>query len=393
MDLSALKKGITVLSPSFALTSIVALSPAIAEISAAFPEVSLSAVQSLTTLPSLVAILVILLAGRLSSVVTKKRIVAVSMGLMLLGGLLPLLFHRQFWQLIAAGVVFGLGYGGISPLTTALIHEHYPQDRQPAMLGLQSAVIGIGGVLFSWIGGKLAAECWWYSYGAFVLFLPILLLVLMLPKGELAPPPGAAGKGGFWNPSLLFYVGQSIFFAVFFYIFQTNLALVVEARGLGDSVLAGQILSCQSAVGIVSGVLGGRVLGKLGDYALPAILACAGVGQLVVYLSGSSAPLFLAAAIMGFFFSIRMPAGYLKSTHSVAPAAATMAIAVYCSSSQVGQFLSPTAVNGLGSLLGLGLEEKFLFGALALLAAAALSALWERVGAGRRGTEVRSNRE
>ena len=167
-----LKKMITVLSPSFALTSIVALSPAIASISQAFPQTSISAVQSLTTLPSLVAIAIILLSGRLSSVVTKKRIVAFSIGLMILGGLMPLVLHQHFWQLVAAAVIFGLGYGGISPLTTALIHEHYSAQEQPTMLGFQSAVIGMGGVLFSYIGGRLAALCWWYAYGAFVLFIP-----------------------------------------------------------------------------------------------------------------------------------------------------------------------------------------------------------------------------
>ena len=180
-------------------------------------------------------------------------------------------------------------------------------------------------------------------------------------------------------------MGQSIFFAVFFYIFQTNIALLVAQRGLGDSVLSGQILSVQSAVGIVSGVLGGRVLGKLRQYALPVILAAAGAGQLVVFFSGPTAPLFLAAALLGFFFSIRMPAGYLKATQAVPPAAATMAISVYCSSSQVGQFLSPSAVNGVSGLLGLSLEQKFLLGGLCLLAAALLSLAWEVRQAGRAG--------
>ena len=372
-----LKKMITVLSPSFALTSIVALSPAIASIAQAFPDTSISAVQSLTTLPSLVAIVVILLAGRLSSVVTKKRIVAFSVGLMILGGLLPLVFHQHFWQLTTAGVIFGLGYGGISPLTTALIHEHYSQEEQPTLLGFQSAVIGIGGVLFSYIGGQLAALCWWYAYGAFALFIPILVLVLMLPKGELSPPVKSVEGGGLWNSYLLFYVAQSILFAVFFYIFQTNLALLVTQRGLGGSQLSGRILSCQSAVGIVSGILGGRVLGRLREFSLPTILACTGIAQLVVYFSRSTLPLFFAAALIGFFFSIRMPAGYLKATSSVAPAAATLAISIYCSSSQVGQFLSPLAINSLGELLQLDLERKFLMGGGCLLVLALLSVLWE----------------
>lgn len=69
-----IRKCITVLSPSFTLTSIVALSSAIASIAAAFPDISISAVQTLTTLPSLIAIAVILLSGHLSSIVTKKRL-------------------------------------------------------------------------------------------------------------------------------------------------------------------------------------------------------------------------------------------------------------------------------------------------------------------------------
>ena len=58
--------------------------------------------------------------------------------------------------------------------------------------------------------------------------------VLMLPKGELSPPVKGSGLGELLNPSLLFYVGQSIVFAIFFYILQTNLALLVAERGLGE---------------------------------------------------------------------------------------------------------------------------------------------------------------
>ena len=372
-----LKRMIIVLSPSFVLTSIAALSSAIAKIAEAFPDISISAIQSLTTLPSLIAIAVILLSGRLCSVITKKKIVVASTALMIIGGLLPLLFHDAFWQLVVASVIFGLGYGGISPLTTALIHEHYSEEEQPAMLGFQSAVIGIGGVLCSYIGGQLASVRWWYAYGAFFLFIPVFLLVLMLPKGELSAPVKETGFSSLFNSSLLFYVAQSILYAVFLYIFQTNIALLVEARKLGSSAVSGWILSTQSAAGIVSGILGGRVLGKLKNFALPAILACSSAAQLIIFFSSDLSPLFLAAAILGFFFSIRMPAGYLKATQSVPPAVATMAIAVYCSSSQAGQFLSPTAVNALSGMLGLDLEEKFLMGGICMLTIAAVSLIWE----------------
>ncbi len=298
------------------------------------------------------------------------------MVLMIIGGLMPLIFHQKFYQLLLASIIFGLGYGGISPLTTALIHEHYSEEEQPAMLGFQSAVIGIGGVLFSYIGGQLAAIKWWYAYMSFALFIPVFLLVLMLPKGTVSPKV-QNGSGNILNPILLFYVGQAILFCIFLYIFQTNIALLLKERNLGGAALSGQILSLQSAASILSGFLGGKILGKLKNFSLPSIIVSIGIAQLIIYFSSSTAPIFLASALLGFFFAIRMPAGYLKATHSVPPEAATMAISIYCSSSQVGQFLSPLAVNGLSSLLKIDLEQKFLLGGVCLVLLALLSLLWE----------------
>lgn len=151
----------------------------------------------------------------------------------------------------------------------------------------------------------------------------------------------------------------------------------MKERGLGDAALSGQILSVQSAASILSGLLGGTILGKLKKFSIPVIIACVGAAQLIVYGSTSAISIGAAAVLLGFFFAIRMPAGYLKATHSVPPAAATMAIAVYCSASQAGQFLSPLAVNAMGELLSLDLERKFLLGGVCLTVLAFLSLLWE----------------
>lgn len=370
-------KRITVLSPSFALTSIVAVSSALAKISQAFPDVSIASVQMLTALPSLIAIAVILLSGVLSSWITKKRIVAISMVLMLIGGLLPLVFHQHFYQLVIASIIFGLGYGGISPLTSALINEHYGPDEQAAMLGFQSAVIGIGGVLFSYLGGKLASVCWWYTYFTYLLFIPVLILVLMLPKGTTTAQSKGSSFRSLLNGKMLFYVCQGMIFGTFFHVFQTNIALLIESRGLGGAEVTGTVLSMQSAFGILSGILGGKILNKCKEMSLPYIFGVSGLALTVIFLAKGMAPIYLSAAFLGFVFSLRMPAGYLKATSSVPPACATLAITVYCSSSQIGQFLSPVCTNGLADLFGLDLDEKFMMSAAVLLLTGAVSVLWE----------------
>lgn len=371
-------KRITVLSPSFALTSIVAVSSALAKISQAFPEVSVSSVQMLTALPSLIAIVVILLSGMLSSWITKKRIVAISMGLMLIGGLMPVFLHHHFYQLTLASIIFGLGYGGISPLTTALINEHYGPDEQPGMLGFQSAVIGIGGVIFSSLGGKLASVCWWYTYFTYLLFVPVLILVLMLPRGTTSTQAKSGGFRQLLNGKMLFYVCQGMMFGTFFFVFQTNIALLIESRALGGAEVAGTVLSLQSAFGIISGILGGKILNKLKDMSLPMIFCVAGFALLVIFQAEGVMFLYIAAACLGFVFSLRMPAGYLKATSSVAPECATLAITVYCSSSQIGQFLSPVCINGLSSAFGLYLDEKFVLSGIVLLVVGFASVIWER---------------
>ena len=167
-----MKKAITVLAPSFVLTSILAIASGLSAFAAAFPELSLATVQMLTALPSLIGMPIILLSGALCSCFSKKEIVTASVSLMIVGGLGPLLFHNAFYQLVVFSVLFGIGFGGISPLTTALIREHFSADQQQTMLGYQSAVIGIGGALFSFLGGKLASDCWWHAYFAYLLLLP-----------------------------------------------------------------------------------------------------------------------------------------------------------------------------------------------------------------------------
>lgn len=275
-----MKKAITVLAPSFVLTSILAIASGLSAFAAAFPELSLATVQMLTALPSLIGMPIILLSGALCSCFSKKEIVTASISLMIIGGLGPLLFHNAFYQLVIFSVLFGIGFGGISPLTTALIREHFSADQQQTMLGYQSAVIGIGGALFSFLGGKLASDCWWHTYFAYLLLLPVLFLILLQPAGEPQTQRQSAYRS-ICSGDLPFYLCQSVLFAMLFFAFQNNVALLLEHRALGNTSVSGRILAVQSTVGILSGVLGGKILSKLKKFALPTIFLVSGFAMLL----------------------------------------------------------------------------------------------------------------
>ena len=172
---------------------------------------------------------------------------------------------------------------------------------------------------------------------------------------------------------LAFYLCQSILFALLFFTFQNNIALLLEKRSLGDTAVSERVLAVQSTVGILSGILGRKILSKLGKFSLPWIFLVSSAGMLLILLGRDMILFYAAAAMLGFVFSLRMPAGYLKATSSAAPGQTTMATAVYCCSSSLGQFLSPFCANGAAAAL----DGKFRISAIALFAVGILSLAFE----------------
>ncbi len=369
---------IVVLAPSFVLTAILAVVPALARAADAFPGVSVSAVQMLVTLPSLVAFPVILLSGALAGVFTKKKITLVSLCLMLAGGLLPLLVHQSLPLLMAAAAMFGLGLGGVSPMTTALVYEHYPEEKE-IMLGYMGAALGAGGMVFSFLGGALASIRWQYAYLSYLLLIPVIALVLLLPKGEVVKTE--TRFRGLFSGSLVYYLIQCVITTIGFNVFNTNIAMYIQEAGLGGARASGAITSLYSAVSVVGGLLAGRIMAKLQRYTLPLVFAVAGVGMLCICAGGSLFIVGAGAFLVGFTFAMFMPAGYSRATSAAPAAMATMAIAVYCCSHQLGQFLTPFAINGATALAGGGISFKFLLAGGLLLIMFVAAFLRERTAA------------
>lgn len=336
-------KDTILLAPSFALMSISTVSPALADIAAEFPEISNTAIQLLCTLPSLVGFPIIFLSGKLASIFTKKQISILSLFLMLLGGVMPVFFHASYTSLITAAVVYGVGFGGISPMTTALINEHCPPQKCAQMMGFQSAIIGLGGVVFSFLGGALAEIKWYYTYLAFLLIIPLLVLAFYLPKGIIASRAGE--RHNLINCKLFYYLGHAVLLNCFIGVFQTNISMLISERGFGGAKLSGGVTAFYSFSSIIGGIATGSFMKRLGRNALITITAISGMGMLVIWAGKDIRLLLVGTFLAGAMYAMRMPAGYTEAIRVVPVDDATMAISAYCCSAQFGNFLSPVAIG------------------------------------------------
>ena len=98
-----------ILAASATLASFNCLMPLLAEIQASFPEQSVSRVQMVYTLISLVAVPVMLLYGSATRVLSKKTLISIGLIALLVGGVLPVFVHGAFWVLYLSSLLIGAG--------------------------------------------------------------------------------------------------------------------------------------------------------------------------------------------------------------------------------------------------------------------------------------------
>ena len=116
-----------------------AVSPILGKLSVIFPHSTELDVQMLSSLPSLLIIPFIILAGKLTERVNFIRLLQVGLAIFALSGILYLL-ASEMWQLIAISAMLGVGSGMIIPLSTGLISKYFTGPYRVKQFGFSSAI-------------------------------------------------------------------------------------------------------------------------------------------------------------------------------------------------------------------------------------------------------------
>ncbi|MBN2302822.1 MAG: MFS transporter [Lentisphaerae bacterium] len=203
-----------------------AVSPALAKIKAAFPDVGKTVIKLTLTLPALLIIPFSLISGWLAAKWTPRKTLITGLIIFCIGGMGGGL-AANITQLLAFRAVLGIGVGLIMPLSTSLIADLFEGDERTKMMGLSGSVSHFGGVIFLILSGWLACISWRAAFAVYALgFLSLALTLTRLPEwqkkraqtGDSFQLPGAV-----WTCSLLGALMMIAFYAV-----PTNMALFIE---------------------------------------------------------------------------------------------------------------------------------------------------------------------
>ncbi len=345
---------LTILLLAFSQMATNGLSPAMSDIAAQFPEVPVSTVQLLMTLPGIFVVILSLISAWLTSIFPKKYLIAVGSLCIIATGFLGLTFHGSLQILFAWSVLMGMGMGLISALTLSLISDYFAGQEKATMMGLQTGFANIGGMIMTAAGGVLTAIAWHFDYLVYLIALPGLILLLFFVPGKSPEPISAerevGEKGGYGallgQKRIWLYIFISVVLLFLFNAGPTNLSMYVTEFGIGNAVVSGWAATTFLLGGTLMGIGFGFFAKRLGVFTIPLGFVFMALGFLVL-LSRACVPcLYVGCFLAGMSISLISPqCVLLASSLCKTSQELAMAAAIIMAAANVGTFLTPQLTN------------------------------------------------
>lgn len=359
-----------------ALTSLpgLAVSPILGELSTIFPHATELDIQMLTSLPSLLIIPFVLLAGKLAEKRDFIRLLRVGLWLFAASGVLYL-FSSMMWQLMAVSALLGIGAGLIIPLSTGLISRYFTGEYRVRQFGYSSAITNMTLVVATAVTGYLAEVHWRLPFAVYLLPLISLVLSAYLKKdaasvtikqaAAIIPPiqstPVISGKYGIHIRHL---VQLMLFYGLVTYVVLAvtfNLPFLMEAHHF-SSGNSGLMISLFFLAIMAPGFMLDSLVKLLGNKTKLYSLLAIAIGLLLIWISPTEWLIVPGCILVGLGYGIIQPLIYDKTVDTAIPQKTTLALAFVMVMNYLAILLSPFITDFFQWIFHTGSQEfPFIF--------------------------------
>lgn len=351
---------LAILSLSLMLVSTYSISAVLPSMLGYFNSYSPSQVDILISIPSFAIMIMILVNTWLARYLNERLMITGGLLLLSISGTAPLFIQNYTFVLISR-ILLGLGIGLINSRAVSMISERFTGAERTALLGYRSSAETLGNAVLTFIAGRLLLIHWTrafiiYAFG----FLILILYLAFVPEktresssGTQAGNTAVSGSpapGRHHMPMILFYAVSAGFLICTSSSISLRIPLLVLEKGYADEAQASVVLGIFLMVGIISGVLYGKLVSIAHEHLffLSVLTCCAGLlimaranSLLILGIGAVTSGLAHTAAITCVFNGLpsHLPA---ESVH-----AATSLVLVGCN---LGAFSTPFAA-GLAEML------------------------------------------
>ena len=344
------------------------IAPSLAEIQKAFPALSDTATQCLTTLPSLWVVVMCLSISRIAEKIQKRWLITLGCSLVASSGVLGVWIHDSIWELYLWASVLGIGIGITVPMIPVITSMYFTGEMQGKLLGLESSMANASMILMTVIGGLLTAKRWNYNYLVYLLALPAAVSSWkLIPRETTKRAPPQKEKKHIKIRDVLPYVLVSGLITMLFNTVPTNASILIEARNLGGSSISGVLIAVLMTGGALGGVLFGALQSRLGNKVMAVGFIHLTIGLLVVSFAQNLPIMFAGTFLAGTAITCVMPQCSRMAAIAESTQAATASVGLVMAGSNLGGFCSPLITAFCSSVLGRD-EIAFRFWSAAVIA-------------------------
>ncbi len=271
----------------------------------AFPNISQSTIMLVSTLPGLIGVPVMLLAGRLVGRKLSYRFICITGTiLIILGGMMPYFITTSWAFILVCRAILGIGAGCYGIRNSFIIRSVSP-EKQAAFTGYSTVALTLGGTLSGPVVGALATKSWnsAFLYNA----VPIIILILVI-IGMREPEPApeeeipAASKTSSTDKlswKIYFYaVLQLLILGCLYPMTVSGASIFFAEYKLGSASVAGTVMSLFPLSGVIGNMFLTQIMRSLKKYTIPAM-------AFLVIISGALCLLFhtMIAVVISFILA------------------------------------------------------------------------------------------
>lgn len=341
-----------------------AISPALHLIASAFPDANPMLVKLILTAPSLMIVPFSFVSGYLINYISKRNLLLIGISIYIIGGVSGQ-FAQSIWILIVLRFLLGVGVGLILPLSMSLINDFYTGDERTQMMGYNTAFSNFGGIITIVVAGFLAVYGWKAPFNVYLIGLFIMVLVFFfLPDDKPTRVHSKKKKTNIPTIIFVYALGMGTIMLAYFSV-ATNMAIFLEENDLGESRLAGIIISFTTIGGMVTSILLVQIQALFKTYTVTVMLVGMNIAFFILSFTESIPLIMISVCLIGFGQGSLFPIIILKALDSVGQEHIERSVAIISSFIFLGQFLSPIILEAASKVFN-NETIRFQFGFLAI---------------------------
>lgn len=344
------------------------VNPAIQGIAEAFPDLPLTTIMMISTLPSLFLIPATLIAGALAGDKVKfKTLAVIGIIVFIIAGVAPA-FLSDFSGILVSRAFIGIGVGIAFTISSSIVLRLFEGPQQGNILGVGNVVSSLANVLMALVAGVLVTISWNYVFYIHLIGVVALILVLIgLPEPEkikkTSSESGPKAKLSIGVYILASLAGISMLLV---YPLMTGISTIVVTKSFGTAAAAGLALSFLTVGGMIGNTFFGKLHQKLQKFTLTFDFIIAIIGLAVVYYASNIIGIYIGFVILGIGYMLVVPTLMMDIGSIVSPERIPLASGFVIAFMNVGAFLSPYYVNLIGTITGVIDVEFVVFVSLIL---------------------------